>query len=127
MKDGKKIKQAECNLYLDTIPTYAGGTNNLIYHLEAKHSVEYSKARDNETDETDKPTMKQLPLVVSPSTKKCSLACTKEINTALLNFIVLDLRPIVVVNGTGFNQLLNCVEPGYVVPSRTFVMNYLKQ
>ena len=126
-KDGKKIKQAECNLCPDTILTYAGGTSNLIHHLEAKHSVEYSKARDNETDETDKPTMKQLPLVVSPSTKKCSLARTKEINTALLNFIVLDLRLIAVVDGTGFNQLLNCVEPGYVVPSRTFVMNYLKQ
>ena len=95
--------------------------------MEAKHSVEYSKARDNETDETDKSTMKQLPLVVSPSTKKCSLARTKEINAALLNFIVLDLRPIAVVDGTGFNQLLNCVEPGYVVPSRTFVMNSLKQ
>ena len=126
-KDGKKIKQAECNLCLDTILTYAGGTSNLIRHLEAKHSVEYSKARDNETNETDKPKMKQLPVVVSPSTKKCSLARTKEINAALLNFIVLDLRPIAVVDGTGFNQLLNCIEPGYVVPSRTFVMNSLKQ
>ena len=71
--------------------------------------------------------MKQLPLVASPSTKKCYLARTKEINTALLNFIVLDLRPIAVVDGTGFNQLLKCVEPGYVVPLRTFVMNSLKQ
>ena len=46
--------------------------------------------------------MKQLPLVVSLSTKKCSLARTKEINAALLNFIMLDLRPIAVVDGTGF-------------------------
>ena len=117
----------EYNLCPDTILTYTGGTSKLIHHLEAKHSVEYSKARDNKTDEADKPTMKQLPLVVSPSTKKCSLARTKEINIALLNFIVLDLRPIAVVDGTGLNQLLKCVEPGYVVPSRTFVMNSFKQ
>ena len=103
-KDGKKIKQVECNLCPDMILTYAGGTSNLIHHLEAKHSVEYSKARDNETDETDKPTMKQLPLVVSLSMKKCYLARTKEINTALLNFIMLDLHPIAVVDGAGFTN-----------------------
>ena len=59
--------------------------------------------------------------------KKCLLARTKEINSALSDFIALDLRPIEVVDGTGFNRFLNCVEPGYVVPSRTFVMNCLKE
>ena len=54
-------------------------------------------------DETDKPSMKQLPLVIGSSTKKCSSACTKEINAALSDFIVLDLRTIAVVNGTGIN------------------------
>ena len=96
----------------------AGETSNLIHHLEAKHSVEYSKAKDNEMDKTE------LHLVVGPSTKKCSSAHTKEINTALLYFTVLDLCPVMVA---GFNQLLNCVKPGYVVPSKTFVMNSLKQ
>ena len=126
-KDSRKIKQAVCTLCPDTILTYSGGTSNLIHHLEAKHLVEYSKAKDNETDETDKPSMKQLPLAINSSTKKCSSARTKEINAALSDFIVLDLRPIAVVDGTGFNRLLNCAEPGYVVPSRTFVMNSLKQ
>ena len=102
-KDGKMIKQAECTLCPDTILMYAGGTSNLIRHLEAKHSVEYSKTKDNETDETDKPSIKQLPLAVGPSTKKCSSAHTKEINTVVSHFIMLDLRPIAVVDGTGFN------------------------
>jgi len=88
-KDGKKIKQTECTLCPYTILTYAGGTSNPIHHLEAKHSVEYSKAKDNETDETDKPSMKQLPLAVGLSMKKCSSACIKEINTAVLDFIML--------------------------------------
>ena len=112
-KDVKKIKQAECTLCPDTILTHAGGTSNLIHHLEAKHS-KYSKAKDNKMDETDKPSMKQLPLAVGPNAKKCSLVCTKEINAALLDFIVLDLHPIAVVDGTGFNQLLNCVKPHYI-------------
>ena len=72
--------------------------------------------------------MKQLPLAIgSSNAKKCSLARTKEINAAVSEFIVLDLRPIAVVDGRGFNRLLNCAEPGYVVPSRTFIMNSLKQ
>ena len=37
------------------------------------------------------------------------------------------VRPIAVVDGRGFNKLLTCPEPGYTVPSRTFVMNSLKQ
>jgi len=55
------------------------------------------------------------------------LACSKEINTAVVDFIALDLHPIAVVNGPGFNRLLICLEPGYTVASRTFVMNSLKQ
>ena len=43
--------------------TYAGRTSNLIHHLEAKHSIEYTKAKDGEKEEVDKP-MKQLPLEV---------------------------------------------------------------
>ena len=63
--------------------TYGGGTSNLIHHLEAKHSVEYSKAKEGEVEEASRPTMKQIPLEVGLSMKKCSLACTKEINSAL--------------------------------------------
>jgi len=78
-------------------------------------------------EDDDKPAMKQLSLEVDPSMKKCSLACSKEIHAAKLDFIVLDLRPIAAVDGNGFKCLLKCIVPGYVVPSRTFVMNSLKQ
>ena len=125
-KDGKKIRNAACKICADTTLTYAGGTSNLMHHLEAKHPNEYCKAKNEESDETDKP-MKQTSLPVCPSIKKCSLARSKEINMAIADFVVLDLRPVAVVDGHGFNRLLNCLEPGYTVPSRTFVMNSLKQ
>ena len=97
-----------------------------MHHLEAKHPSEYCKAKNEESDETDKP-MKQTSLPVCPSIKKCSLARSKEINMAIADFVVLDLHPVAVVDGHGFNRLLNCLEPGYTVPSRTFVVNSLKQ
>ena len=65
--------------------------------------------------------MKQTSLPVCPSIKKCSLVCSKEINTAIAAFVVFDLRPVAVVDGHGFNRLLNCLEPGYTVPSRTLL------
>ena len=34
---------------------------------------------------------------------------------------MLDLRPLRVVEGAGFKQLMNYIEPVYVVPSRTHV------
>jgi len=74
--------------------------------------------------EDDKPAMKQLSLEVGPSMKKCSSARSKQIHAAISDFIVLDLRPIAVVDGNGFKRLLKCIEPGYV---RTFAMNSLKQ
>ena len=106
---------------------YAGGTSNLMYHLEAKHPNEYCKAKGEESDdESDKP-LKQTSLPVQPSVKRCSLARNKEINTTIADFAVLDLRSIAVVDGCEFNKLLTCLEPGYTVPSRTFVTNSLKQ
>ena len=126
-KDGIKVKNAACKICVDTILTYAGGTSNLMHHLEARHPNEYCKAKNEESgDESDKP-MKQTSLPVRPSVKRCSLARSKEINTAIVDFVALDLRPIAVVDGCGFNKLLTCLEPGYTVPSRTFVMNSLKQ
>ena len=116
-----------CKICVDTILTYAGGTYNLMHQLEAKHPNEYCKAKSEERgNKSDKP-MKQTSLPVHPSVKRCSLACNKEINTAIADFVVLDLRPIAVVDGCGFNKLLTCLEPGYTVPSRMFVMNSLKQ
>ena len=93
-----------------------------MHHLEAKHPNEYCKAKGDESDKS----MKQTSLPVCLSVKKCSSVRSKEINTVIGDFVALDLRPIVVVDGHGFNKLLTCLEPGYTVPSRTFVMNSLK-
>ena len=126
-KDGIKVKNAVCKICVDTILTYTGGTSNLMHNLEARHPYEYCKAKSEESgDESDKP-MKQMSLPVRPNVKRCSLACSKEINMAIVDFVVLDLCPIAVVDGCGFTKLLTCLEQGYTVHSRKFAMNSLKQ
>ena len=72
----------------------------------SKAPNEYCKAKSEESsNESDKP-IKQTSLPVCKSVKRCSLASNKEINTAIADFVVLNLRPIAVVNGCGFNKLL---------------------
>lgn len=36
-------------------------------------------------------------------------------------FIALDLQPLQVVKGTGFKQLMNYIEPRYIVPFCTHI------
>ena len=79
-RDGKTVKQVVCTIYPDAILTYTGGTSNLIHNLEAKHFVEYSKAKNGEDEESHRP-IKQLSLEVCQGAK-CSAARTKEINSA---------------------------------------------
>ena len=68
--------------------------------------------------------MKQLTLAIGLSNaKNCSLARTKENNAVVSDFIMLDLRPIAVVNSRGFNLLLNCAKPGYVLSSLEDIYN----
>jgi len=107
-KDGKKIKYTACNICADTTLTYMGGTSNLLHYLEAKHPSKYSKVKGEDSDESDKP-LKQIPLLVYQTMRRCSLACSKEINTAVVDFVVLDLCPIAVIDGPGFNRLLTCL------------------
>ena len=106
---------------------YAGGTSNLMHHLEARHHNEYCKAKSEESGNESDKLLKQTLLPAHLNVKRCSLARNKEVNATIVDFVVLDLHPIAVVDGCGFNKLLTCLEPGYTVPSRTFVMNSLKQ
>ena len=42
-RDGKKMKKAACKLCEDVKLVYAGGTSNLINHLQGKHVEIYKR------------------------------------------------------------------------------------
>ena len=56
----------------------------------------------------------------------CSEAKAKVITDKILMMIALDLRPVRVVEGQGFKDLMKHVEPGYTVPSRKHIGTLLK-
>lgn len=67
-----------------------------MYQLEAS---EYTKLKGEDSDQSDK-LMKQIPLLVHQIMKKCSLSCSNEINTVLVDFVALDLQLLMVMDLT---------------------------
>lgn len=47
----------------------------------------------------------------------------REITDKIAEFIALDMRPVNVVDGEGFKELMRTPEPGYTVPKRETVMH----
>ena len=89
-------------------------------HLERHHPDKYHHTKhDNDSGRGT-----QTTLLVK---HKCSERRTKEINFKLLDFIVLDLRPIAIVDGCGFRRFVECLEPGYNLPSRKYLTKLLHQ
>ena len=102
----KKHKKAICKLCEGVILAHAGGMSNLFNHLKAKHPVAHTKAVPRECS-----TQKQTTLGMFATA--CPPARANRITTLITKFVARDLRPISTVDGTGFQQLLRFVEPGY--------------
>ena len=102
-----------------------GGTSNLKSHLEAKHPQEYRRLVNSEAD---KKKQKPQQSVLSHGTLRvCGSQRAAAITDRVAAFVALDLRPLRVVEGTGFKQLMNYIEPAYVVPSRTHITSICRK
>lgn len=107
-----KIRKAACKLCDGVNLAYAGGTTNLHNHFKLKHPSSVAECSGKEAGK------KQLTL---GDCKKYHPERAKNITARIAEYIARDLRPISSVNGRGFRQLLQYIEPGYKVPSRPFV------
>lgn len=47
----------------------------------------------------------------------------REITDKIAEFIALDMRPVNVIDGEGFKELMRTLEPGYTVPKRETIMH----
>ena len=92
---------------------HGGGTTSLASHLLAKHT-EYTRSFGGPASSKKQTT---LPTIVC----KCSAERAATITRLIAEFVARDLRPLSIMCGDGFRQLLNTIEPGYQVPSHTHV------
>ena len=94
---------------------YHGGTSNLRDHLERLHSQVY-KSSSKQTDS------KQTTII---GLQRCTERRAKAVSDMILNMIIKDIRPIAIVEGEGFQEMMRLVESGYKVPSRKYFTKLL--
>lgn len=93
---------------------YHGGTSSMQYHLKALHNEEYLKCKGQKEESTQS-------TLTSPNFKfqPLSKEKTRQITMAVSRFIAFDMRPINVIEGQGFIELIHTLEPRYEFPCRT--------
>lgn len=105
---------------------YSGNTSNLTNHLSNRHKdirmASDSASLTQSTIKIDKGGFAPLEQVqkLAPSNPRATA-----ITAALANFIAEDLRPISVVEGSGFRKLLALLEPRYQVPCHKTITKVL--
>ena len=85
-------------------------------HLKRKHPA------DNPTEDG----YKQRKLDVLAKKRSCSSEQAGAISERIAMMIVKDLRPINIVNGEGFQQLIGFLEPEYRLPSATHLTLFIE-
>ena len=88
--------------------------SNLREHLLHVHPLHYKKREQSNGS-------RQLTLTSMMKAKPCSNARSKEITDKIVRMIIIDMRPIRIVECPGFKDLVLTLEPGYTIPTRKTV------
>ena len=116
--DIDKGKKAWCKICKKAV-AHAGGTRNLKNHLMIWHRAEYDELFSNSGQQNQsQPTLRNFTKPTTTKSLPSTSARAKELTLALTEFIAKDLRPISVVDDTGFLNLMKVAEPRYVIPCR---------
>ena len=84
--------------------SYHGGTTPMLNHLKSDHGEVYKTLSKAESTQS---TLTCSNFKLQPLTKERS----KLISTSLAKFISSDMRPINIVEGKGFKEFVNTLEP----------------
>ena len=121
---GKLVKgaRATCKLCMQKV-AHSGGTTNLKNHLRTKHRSTYDELFEINLSETQS----TLETFIRPAVKKFPPHSPPafQLTDAIADFIARDLRPVSVVDGDGFLQLMQLAEPRFVVPCRKTMMSVI--
>ena len=98
-----------------------GGTTNLRKHLVSKHPLQYQPASKSTGSAGSTSTQATLLSFIKATRSE---AQAKEITERICEMIALDARPICMVEGEGFHQLLNFLEPGYTIKQFTAMVEH---
>lgn len=112
---------------------HSGGTMNLRNHLRVNHPslhdklVSSSKDLQCESSGSKQDVMDRfLHSFTSGEKLSSSLQHKKMLSDAIAEFIARDMRPVSVIDGLGFLNLMHVVEPRYITLCRKMVMELIE-
>ena len=114
-------KAVRCTL-CDKNVRYSNNTTNLKQHLQAWHPAALSKGESSKSPQQT--TMEAFSQKESPKLPRGSRRA-KDVTQAIAEFVSKDMRPVAVVEGVGFRNLVATLDPAYQIPSRKSVMEVL--
>ena len=106
---------------------HGGGTTNLRNHLRVNHPALYEElCSPSESNSSKQDTMDRF-LHSFPSVGKLSSNSQRArmLSDAIVEFIARDMRPVSVVDGIGFLNLMHVAEPRYTTPCRKTTMELI--
>ena len=122
-----KSKHAVCKL-CNALVARGGGTTNLRNHLCLNHSLEYlllyPPEENSNSPKVDAIQSRMEDFVSVPKLPTSSMR-VKMLTEAVADFISKDTRPVSVVDGQGFLNLMHVAEPRYKVPCRKTIMDLI--
>lgn len=115
--------KAQCNHCKKELVYNGSTTSNLKAHLKCAHPTIV------DVDEREeKPSLARIDsFTVSSFQKPCGAARADLISQLLVDWIVADMRPLTIVGDSGLKRLLALLEPGYSLPSRTYITKLIRQ
>ena len=124
-----KSKHAICKL-CNALDTHGGGMTNLQNHLCLNHCSEYLLLYPAEETgsflKVDATQMRMEEFISVPKLPATSMRA-KMLTEATADFILKDMRPVSVVDGQGFLNLMHVAKPRYTVPCRETVTGLIDQ
>ena len=122
-------KQVKCKFCLDVL-SYRGGTSSMLSHLQSKHPsitqtqpLNCSSTRSVGQPISNEGRAKQSTMANFVTLqKRCSPGWAETIISLIMKMVALDMMPVYTVEGKGFRQLMEFVEPEYKLPSHQTIM-----
>lgn len=121
-------KKTQCTLCQTKI-AYAGSTSSMKNHLKFRHptTLESDTADNYKGTTTSTGTSKvQSQLTFGNLNRPMPKGKWQDITKSIVEFCATDIRPLSIVNGAGFRNLVSKLDPSYQVPSHTTIRNYTK-
>ena len=119
-KVGGKENEVVCSICKKGLSYNGSTTSNLHAHLKKYHS---SLLSTSGACTAKKPAAQAMmtDFAAKLGTKTCGSAQAESITNLLINWVTSNMRPLSILSDSGLQSLLRHLEPGYTIPSRTFV------